>query len=206
MKAQVFHIHGGDSFSKYEDYLQDLQTKTIRNLPNSDSVKSWTKTLTEDLGEEFEVFMPAMPNAQNAQYLEWKIWFERHFEFLRDDIILIGWSLGGMFLAKYLSEETPPFKIKALYLLGAPSGEFADETGNDCGSFHFVMENLANLSRQVEKVNVWHSKDDFVVDYQQFLLYKESLKIANFRVFTDKNHFLVPVLPELINDIKNNYK
>ncbi len=203
MKKQVVFIHGGDSFSKYEDFLQDLKTKQVRDLPDSELTQIWTKTLREDLGDEFEIFMPVMPNKQNAQYDEWKIWFERYFEFLRDDVVLVGWSLGGMFLAKYLSEEKFPFKIKAVYLLAAPSGEFTDETGNDCGSFHFPMENLVNLTRQVDKVNVWHSIDDFVVNYKQVLLYKKYLETAKFVIFEDKNHFLVPELPELHDSIKS---
>ncbi len=202
MKKQVVFIHGGDSFSRHEDFLQDLKTKTVRDLPNSESVQIWTKTLSEDLGDEFEVFMPVMPNKQNAQYDEWKIWFERYFEYLSDNVILVGWSLGGMFLAKYLSEKEFPYEIGSLYLLAAPSGEFTDETGNDCGSFHFSMENLVNLTRQVKKVNVWHSIDDFVVDYNQVLLYKKYLENTKFVTFEDKNHFLVPAFPELISSIK----
>lgn len=204
MKKQVVFIHGGDSFSKYEDFLQDLKTKTVRDLPDYKLLQIWTKTLIEDLGDEFEVFMPVMPNKQNAQYDEWKIWFERYFEYLRNDVILIGWSLGGMFLAKYLSEQTFPISIKSLYLLAAPSGEFTDEVGNDCGTFHFDMKNLSNFSRQVENINVWHSEDDFVVDYKQFLLYKNYIEKANFVTFEDKNHFLVPTFPELIVSIKEN--
>ena len=95
-----------------------------------------------------------------------------------------------------------PFKIKAVYLLVSPSGEFTDETGNDCGSFHFSMENLINLTRQVKKVNVWHSIDDFVVDYKQVLLYKKYLQNAKFVIFEDKNHFLVQTFPELMASIK----
>ena len=63
--------------------------------------------------------MPSMPNKQNAAYDEWSIWFEKYFAYLKDDVILIGWSLGGMFLAKYLSDKPFPVKIKSLFLLAA---------------------------------------------------------------------------------------
>lgn len=202
MKRQVLYIHGGDSFGKYEDFLQDLHTKTVRDPFGLEKGGIWAENLRESLND-FELLMPRMPNSQNAKYEEWKIWFERYFEFLHDDAILIGWSLGGMFLAKYLSEEKFPFKIKAVYLLGAPSGEFTDESGNDCASFKFSMENLANLTRQVEEVNVWHSEDDFVVPFGELELYKKSLPEAKVMTFSDKNHFLIPEFPELINSIKS---
>lgn len=198
MKKQVFYIHGGDSYTKYEDFLHDLSAKTIRDPFGLERKVIWTEKLRETLGAEFEVLMPTMPNKQNAKYEEWKIWFERHFAYLRDGVILVGWSLGGMFLAKYLTENKFPVTIKSVYLLGSPSGEFV----GDCGDFSFSMENSVNLTENLEKINVWHSEDDFVVPYQEFNLYKKHWKSANFVSFTDKNHFLVEELPELIDAIK----
>lgn len=202
MKKQVLYIHGGDYFGEYSNFIEDLRTKTIRDPRGIEKKSIWVENLREDMGEDFEVFMPQMPNKQNAKYEEWKIWFERYFEFLHDDVVLVGWSLGGMFLAKYLSEEKFPFKIKAVYLLATPSGEFADESGNDCASFQFSMKNLVNITRQVEKINIWHSKDDFVVNYEQAVLYKKYLEKADFVSFEDKNHFLIPTFPEFISNIK----
>ena len=205
MNAQVLYIHGGDSFGKYEDFLRDLQVRPARDPFGLEKKPLWVETLREELNE-FGVLMPTMPNKQNAKYDEWRIWLERHFEFLHGEVILVGWSLGGMFLAKYLSEEVFPVKIKAIYLLAAPSGEFGkvqfDETGNDCGSFQFSMKKLANLSKQTEKINIWHSEDDFVVPYGEAVLYKEHLRDENLVSFSDKNHFLLSEFPELIKSIK----
>ena len=202
MKKQVFYIHGGDSFSKTEDFLQSLAIMPLRNLPGKDSSNFWTKTLAEDLGEEYEVFMPSMPNKQNAHYDEWKIWFERHFEYLRDGVVLVGWSLGGMFLAKYLTENTLPFEIKAIFFLAAPCGTYADDGGNDCGSFQFSQENLVKLTKFGSKIELWHSKDDFVVPFQHVLEYQKYLPEAELVTFEDKNHFLIPEFPELLNEIR----
>ncbi|MEZ4103927.1 MAG: hypothetical protein R3B60_01435 [Candidatus Paceibacterota bacterium] len=211
MKKQLLYIHGGDSFSNYEDFLNDLRSKTIRNLPsdnNEELKKIWTTSLEEDLGEDFEVFRPSMPNKQNAKYEEWKIWFERHFEFLHDEVVLLGWSLGGMFLAKYLTENDFPIKIKSVYLLGAPSGDIEpDETGNDCGDFCFSNNSLSFLVKKAKKINIWHSEDDFVVPYTEFLKYRQFLdeKTVNFVSFKDKNHFLLTEFPELITSIKADF-
>lgn len=202
MKRQVFFIHGGDAFSKREDFLRYLSTRPLRNLPGSISADFWTKSLAEELGEEYEVFMPSMPNKQNANYLEWSIWFERHFAYLRDNVVLIGWSLGGMFLAKYLSEKLFPYKIKALFLLAAPCGNQTDPEGNDCGRFQFDTSILNVLSKKVESINIWHSKDDFVVPYEQALEYKSHLNKAKLITFDDKNHFLLTEFPELLTAIK----
>lgn len=209
MKQQVFFIHGGDAFSNREDFLQYLKQVPIRNLPEQNEASKaefWSRSLAEDLGDDYEVFTPSMPNKQNASYDEWSIWFERHFEYFRDDVILVGWSLGGMFLAKYLSNNPFPHKIKTLHLLAAPCGEQVDPEGNDCGSFQFAKEELANLTAKIDTIEIWHSTDDFVVPYQQALEYKKHLNKANLHTFDDKNHFLVAQFPELLDNIKNQPK
>jgi hypothetical protein len=65
------------------------------------------------------MFIPEMPNSKNASYKARKIWFEKLFPYLNDEgIILIGLSLGTIFLLKYLTENTFPKTISQLHLVG----------------------------------------------------------------------------------------
>jgi uncharacterized protein len=201
MKKQVFYIHGAMSFSNYEDFLEHLRTEELYNLPGIEQSKRWTSTLPTDLGDEYEVFMPSMPNKQNAKYIEWKIWFERHFEYIRDGVFLLGWSQGGYFLVKYLIENTLPFTVKELYLVAAPF-EPADFGGEDGGDFSFDTKRVGELAEKVDKIYIFHSTDDFVVPYTHALKYKEALPKAELMAFEGKNHFLVPEFPELVSKIK----
>jgi len=201
MKQQIFYIHGGESFSRQEQFIERLQSKGIWDLPGEEMVKKWTSTLQEDLGENCEVFMPQMPNKQNARFAEWKIWFERHFEYLHDDVVLIGSSLGAMFLSKYLIENEFPFRIKALFLMASPvKMEGFDDS--DCGDFVFELEKVGNIAKQTDKIYLLHSKDDFVVPYEHALRYKKALPEAELVTFTDKNHFLIEEFPELLEIIR----
>jgi hypothetical protein len=200
-KQQVFYIHGGESYETHCAFIERLETKDIWDLPSSNSFKKWTSTLAADLGSEYEVFMPAMPNKNNAQYEEWKIWFERHFEHLRDDVILMGCSLGAMFLTRYFIENTASFRVKALVIMACPVQEegFYDE---DSGSFRFQNKDLPKLAGKAERIIVMHSKDDFLVPYRHALEYTAALPEAELVTFEDKNHFLVEELPELVERIK----
>ena len=81
MKKQIVFIHGGEAFSRYGAFIDYLKTLPVDN-PLEEHPKRWRHTLREFLGEEYEVFLPSMPNSKNAKYAEWKIWFERHFTFL----------------------------------------------------------------------------------------------------------------------------
>jgi predicted alpha/beta hydrolase family esterase len=202
MKKQVFYIHGGCAFSEYEEYISNLKNTKI-DLSYEDK-KRWTKTLTEDLGENFEVISPIFPSKYNAHYEEWKIWFENHFEHLRDDVILVGWSLGSMFLQKYLANNDLPVKIQALFLLASPHEYFKDKTsGEDGGDFNLDTTNdVSQIANKVNHIVLMHSKDDFVVPYEHTIKLYEKLPTAELVTFSDKNHFLVEELPELVERIK----
>jgi uncharacterized protein len=202
MKKQIVFIHGGEAFTRYEDFLTYLRNEEISDPLGEIVRKRWQSTLRETLGDTHEVYMPSMPNKQCAKYIEWKIWFERYHAFLRDEVILIGHSQGGYFLAKYLSEERMPVKVKALYLVAA-AFEPDDFGGEDGGDFAFDSANLPRLVEQVSTIHIFHSKDDPVVPYTHALKYKEALPSAELISFDDKNHFILEEFPELIDHIKS---
>jgi len=203
-KQQVFYIHGGESYSNYADYLTDLKNQPLRSPSDEESVKKWPHTLRTALGEDYQVFMPSFPNSNNSQYDEWKIWFEKHFEYLTNDIILVCWSQGGMFIAKYLSENEVPFTIKSLILLAAPFDYFVCEgSKEDGGDFYPVATNVPKIQQKVQNITIMHSKDDFAVPYEHALKYKAALPEAELVTFEDKNHFLLEELPELVERIKS---
>jgi predicted alpha/beta hydrolase family esterase len=200
MKSQLLNIGGGDSFSRHEDFLAYLRTVTLHD-PYGVSKSGWRRMLATSL-PDFEVFTLAMPNVENAKYEEWKIWFERHHEFLKDSVILLGHSLGGMFLAKYLIENTTHFRIDKLFLMAAPCGYYDDPQGNDCASFAFDPTSLTLLNAKIPDIQIWHSEDDFVVPYSHALEFKKHLPDAKLVTFKDRNHFLQESFPELVDEIK----
>jgi uncharacterized protein len=201
-KKQIVFIHGGTAFTHYDAFLEHLKNKPIDDPLGLVEVKRWQPTLRDVLIDSHDIYYLAMPNKQNAKYLEWKIWFERHFEFLREEVVLIGHSLGGYFLAKYLSEERMPVKISALYLLAAPF-ENDDFGGEDGGDFAFDTKNLRRLSEQTGIVYIIHSKDDPIVPYAHAHKYREALPKAKIITFENKGHFNLPEFPEFFEYIQN---
>lgn len=202
MPQQVFYVHGGESFARREDFLARLSTKGIWDLPQVAAAGKWTDTLRTDLGPGFEVFMPQMPNKQNARYDEWTLWFSRHFTYLRDGVVLVGCSLGGMFLLKYLLTEPFPYKIKALYLMATPVGLPNFDSG-DCFDFVTPIAEVGRLRSVVSgQIYIWHSTDDFVVPIEHSEALHRALPGSTFTRFTDKNHFILPTLPELVTDLQ----
>jgi len=202
MKQQVLFVPGGDSFASREGFLEHLRTTPLRDTL-TERPRLFVDTLRSELGSGFEVYLPTMPNKQNADYEEWSLWFERYLELLHDNVIFIGWSLGGLFLAKYLTEHKPEIHIKALFLLAAPAPDFTGEGNNTGERFRFAPGALRALREQVDHIEIWHSADDFVVPIGNAAVYQKHLPRAVTRLFVDKNHFLLPELPELVEIIRN---
>lgn len=202
MKKQVVFIHGGEAYSDYENYLKHLRTVEIDPFKGR-SVR-WYHQLPELFGDGWEVIKPAMPNSGNAKYQEWKIWFERHFDFIADEVTLIGHSQGAIFLIKYLLENNTPFKIKTLCLAAGvvDVSERFNDALEDGGDFNYDLALLLTLEAKAETILILHSKDDFVVPFEQGEKLAAALPNAEFMVFEDKNHFLIEDFPELIDKIK----
>ena len=110
-------------------------------------------------------------------------------------IVCVGSSLGASFLAKYLSEETIGIHISQLHLA---AGRFftRDE------SFRIDAALLPNVAKQCDKIFIYHSKDDFVVPFEDASKFKQALPMASLVVFEDRGHFLQEEFPELIENIK----
>lgn len=201
MKKQVLYIHGGESFVNHDDFLDRLRTVELRNV-GEPKKKKWPHDLVENLGADFEVLLPQMPNRENAKYEEWEIWFERHVPLLRHGVVLAGCSLGAMFLAKYLIEKKLPVAISKLILMASPVEGDEVDYYRDCHDFVFPLDKAGNLLDRADEVHIWHSEDDFLVPYEHGLRFSQALPGAVFTSFTDKNHFLVEELPELIDLIR----
>lgn len=198
MKQQIVAIHGGDTFDTYKDYISFLKNRKIdpeRLKPKKD----WKNTLLEQLGENYEVLLPSMPNITNSQYKEWKIWFERIIPFIKKNAILIGHSLGGIFLAKYLSQNTMSKNTKAAILVAAP---FDDVDSKESLASFKLPSSLKKFSGQTGKIYVIHSKDDPVVPFEDLRKYQRALPNAETMIFDNKEHFNQETFPEIVRLIK----
>ncbi len=196
MKKQIVVIHGGTTFDTYEEYLDYLNSCkiTLERI----NYKDWKDFLVSNL-PDFEVIYPKMPNSKNAHYLEWKIWFEKLLPLLRDDVTLIGHSLGGIFLAKYLTENNFPIRIASIHLVAAPyDTEFCKESLGDFA----LSGKVGKLSIYTDSLFLYQSKDDPEVPYGDVENYKKDIPDAILTTFEDRGHFIQKDFPELLENIK----
>lgn len=197
MKKQIVVIHGGNIHRSYKEYLFALKNKKIDFEKMTQS--GWKDILADNLGRSFQIVMPNMPNASNAKYKEWKILFKKIIPHLEKKVVLVGHSLGAIFLVKYLSENKFSKKILATILVSAPYDK--DGSANVLGDFR-LKKDLSRLWEQSERLIFFHSVDDEVVPFSDLLKYKEVLPEANFKEFKKRGHFLEKTFPEIIREIK----
>lgn len=202
MEKQVIVIHGGTSFKTYEDYISYLENKEI-DIAKLRPRKEWKDSLSVELGNGYDVLLPRMPNGTNARYREWKIWFDNITKVLNNNVILIGHSLGGIFLAKYLSENNFPKRIIATILVAAPFDDAEGADGKESLVDFTLPSSLAKFTAQCRKVYLLYSEDDPVVPFEQLEKYKNVLPNAEAVIYKDRGHFNQETFPEIVDIIRS---
>ncbi|MFA6325006.1 MAG: hypothetical protein WCX46_02145 [Candidatus Paceibacterota bacterium] len=199
-KTQILMIHGGMTFRNQKDYLNYLKTKNI----SLERKVSWAGDyIDKELGKKFEIIKPRFPLQDNAKYTDWKIWFERYIPYLRNNVILIGSSLGGIFLAKYLSENKFPKKLLSVYMICPP---FDDTVlGEDLAGGFKLKSDLSLIEKNCKNTILMFSADDDCVPVAHAEKYRNKLKDSKIIIYKSKNgHFKISKFPEIIKMIKAN--
>lgn len=190
-KPQVCIIHGGTVYTNESDYLQGLRDVSLtydRLLYSGD----WKRWIAEQL-QDFDVLLPSMPAKDNAKYDHWKLYFDKVAPYLQRDAVLVGHSLGGIFLAKYFTENIPAMPLQKLVLVAAPHSDTKSESLEG-----FTMDSFSGLNASFRKIHILHSKDDSIVPVDDAYRYTEDLPHADLHLYVDRGHFVAPTLPELI--------
>ncbi len=197
-RVQIFVIHGGMTFKDKKDYIDYLKNRPI----TVEKKISWTDDyLDKKLGKEFDIIRPRMPLQDDAKYDDWKIFFERHFPYFRNNIILMGSSLGGIFLAKYLSENKFPKKIKATFMICPPFDNTV--AGEDLVGGFNLGNDLSLIEKNSKRTYLMFSKDDLSVPVSHAEKYRSKLKKSEIIIYESKNgHFKIAEFPEIIKIIK----
>ncbi|WP_100013138.1 alpha/beta hydrolase [Lentibacillus sediminis] len=181
MKKHVLFIHSAGS--------QELHQ-------GSSDLKAYLK---EALGNEYNLIDPKMPDPENPKYTLWKAQLEKEFASLNGEMLLIGHSLGGSVLLKYLSEEACKQSISGLFMIAAPYWGGDDDW---LAKEYTLSENFASKLPQISQVFLYHSRNDKVVPSAHLEHYQEKLPQANTRILDGTEHAFSDGLPELVNDIR----
>jgi predicted alpha/beta hydrolase family esterase len=114
--------------------------------------------------------------------------------------VLVGHSVGGSFLLKYLSEEKVEKPIAGLFLLAAPSW---DEDQWNFDDFK-LPGNMAEKLSLIPRIFFYHSRDDDVVPFAHLALHEARLPRATIRAVDGRGHQFRNDLTQVASDIRAN--
>lgn len=178
MKKQILFIQGGGEGAYEAD----------RELVNS---------LRDELGAEYKVHYPQMPEEENAGYEAWKARISGELAALDGRLILVAHSVGSSMLLKYLAEERLEKPLAGIFFIAAPYWGVGYWQMDD---FSVDEERAARFLRALP-VFFYHSRDDDVVPFAHLARHAEKFPQAIVRTFDGRGHQFNNDLSEVARDI-----
>jgi predicted alpha/beta hydrolase family esterase len=157
--------------------------------------------LKDALGADYEVIAPAMPEPENPRYAPWQEQVAKELAGLGGEVILVGHSLGGSVLVKYLSEHDYKQPVAGLFLVASAywGGKDPDWQVEE----YALHADFASKLPHGMPVFLYHSSGDEVVSFSHQAEYAEKLPQAIVHELSGSEHYFEDGLPELAEDIKS---
>jgi predicted alpha/beta hydrolase family esterase len=198
-KKQIIMIGGATAWRNQKDFYKYLKNKP---LAVNDNFKGWFEWIAWGVDTEYETLVLERPLKENADYEAWKIIFDRYLELLNgEDFILIGGSMGAIFLLKYLSENTLPKKARQVHIVSPMLRN--EDVGDDevLGNFEPDIQKLPDIAEQAEEVFLYHSQDDVICPFSHSEELAQIIPGVKFQAFENRGHFFQSAFPELFYNI-----
>ncbi len=155
-------------------------------------------SLRRELGSEYEVRYPRMPDEADPHYAQWKVALAGALVELRDGAIVVGHSLGGTILINALAELPAKRRLAGIFLLAAP---FVGEGGWPTGELVPAPDLGARLPRNTP-VHLYHGSADDIAPHAHVDLYQRAIPGAIVHRLPGRDHQLNGDLAEVAAHIR----
>ena len=156
-------------------------------------------SLERELGAAYAVQCPQMPDEENSRYLQWKAEIDSRLAAMEGLVVLVGHSVGGSVLLKYLCDGKPPRQIAGLFVIAAPYWGASEFWSWDQGA---LPADAATRLAGDWPLIFYQSVDDEVVPFAHLAMYAAKLPRATIREFGGRGHQFKNDLSEVAADIK----
>jgi uncharacterized protein len=157
------------------------------------------ESLQRELGAGYEVQCPQMPDEENSPYPAWKAEIDSRLAAMKGAVALVGHSVGGSVLLKYLCERKPAKPIAGLFVIAAPYWGASEFWSWDEGA---LPADAATRLAGDWPLIFYQSRDDEVVPFAHLALYAAKLPRATIREFDGRGHQFKNDLSAVAADIK----
>lgn len=160
---------------------------------------SMVASLKDGLPALLQIYYPRMPHEERPRYHEWRERITQELAEREGDVVLVGHSLGGSTLLKYISEEPGIGPVAGLFIIAAPYWGTQGWQGDE----YVLHDDFASMLGDELPLYFYHSRDDDCVPFEHLALYEQRIPRAIFRMFDDRGHQFELGLFEVAEDILN---
>jgi predicted alpha/beta hydrolase family esterase len=161
-----------------------------------DGSSDFRQFLAESLAD-YDFRSPLMPHPEAPSYKLWRDKFAEEFNRLDDGAILIGHSLGGSVILKFLSDQKIIKSLTGVFIVASPFWS-ADKDWQV--SEYDLRENFGSYLPYT-RYFFYQSQDDEVIPRAHFEKYSQAMPQATARLVNAGGHQVKDGLPELVSDI-----
>jgi len=155
-------------------------------------------SLQRELGSDYEIRYPQMPNEADPKYAVWKAALTKEFARLPAGAVLVGHSIGATILINVLAEESSSLSLSGIFLIAGP---FVGEGGWSSEDIEPVP-NLGARLQESWKMYLYHGSDADTAAFGHVDLYEKAIPQAVVRRLAGRNHQLNEDMSEVASDIR----
>jgi pimeloyl-ACP methyl ester carboxylesterase len=155
-------------------------------------------SLRRELGGEYDVRYPRMPDEGGPSYARWSTAIRREIAALDDGAVVAGHSVGGAILLHALAEQPPEKGLTAIVLIAAP---FVGQGGWPSDEFELTSDLGAKLPPDA-RVEVFHGLSDDTVPPSHAGLYAAAIPQAQVHQLPGRDHQLNSDLSEVAEALR----
>jgi predicted alpha/beta hydrolase family esterase len=155
------------------------------------------ESLERELGPDYEIRYPRMPNEADPKYALWKAALKKEFAKLDDGAIMVGHSIGATILINVLAEQPSDLAPSGIFLIAAPFVGEGGWPGED-------MEPMSHLGARLQKrrIYLYHGSEDDTAPFGHIDLYEKAIPHAVVRQLAGRDHQLNGDMSEVATDIR----
>lgn len=158
----------------------------------------FVRYLSHELGSNYRVTSPTMPLPDAPTYKNWERELAKRLSAHPPPKILVGHSLGGSVLLKYLSEHNQAIQAASLFVVAAPYWGSQDWEVEE-----FVLrEGFPRYLPSELNICFYQSQNDEVVPIEHLSHYAKAIPNAKVRSVQHGGHTFKDGLQALVDDIR----
>lgn len=156
------------------------------------------ESLERELGHDYAVRYPRMPDEADPKYALWKAALTRQFDRLDEGAIVIGHSIGGTILIRTLADDPPALIFGGIFLIAAP---FVGDGGWNSEDMKPLPDLGASLPERT-LIHLYHGSKDHTVPFEHVQLYAKAIPRAVVHRLPGRDHQLNYDMSEVAADIR----